>query len=62
MGLALVVVGVLVTFGERLPIRPGRLPGDLVIRWKNGAFYFPLMTCLLISFLMTLVLWLFNRR
>ncbi len=61
-GLALVVVGILVTLGERLPIRLGRLPGDIVIRGKNGVFYFPLMTCLLVSLILTLVSWLFNRR
>ncbi len=61
-GLALVVVGILVTLGERLPIRLGRLPGDIVIRGKNGELYFPLMTCLLVSLILTLVSWLFNRR
>jgi hypothetical protein len=62
MGLALVVAGLLVTFGARLPIRLGKLPGDIVIRGKNGVFYLPLVTCLLVSVLMTLILWLFNRR
>jgi len=61
-GLALVVVGILVTLGERLPIRLGRLPGDIVIRGKNGELYFPLMTCLLVSLIQTLVSWKFNRR
>ena len=61
-GLLLVAVGLLVTFGERLPIRPGRLPGDIVIRWKNGAFYFPVVTCLVVSLGLTLVMWLWGRR
>jgi hypothetical protein len=61
-GLVLVAVGVLLTIGERLPIRLGRLPGDILIRGKNTVFYFPLATSLLLSILLTLVLWLFSRR
>ena len=60
--MVLIVVGVLVTLGERLPIRFGRLPGDIVIRGKNGAFYFPIVTCLLLSIVLSLMMWLFNRR
>jgi hypothetical protein len=40
----------------------GRLPGDIVIRGKHSVFYFPLVTCLLISAVLSLVLWLVNRR
>jgi hypothetical protein len=62
IGIALVIVGLIVTFGERLPIRLGRLPGDIVIRGKNSVFYFPVMTSILLSVLLSLVMWLFNRR
>jgi ribose/xylose/arabinose/galactoside ABC-type transport system permease subunit len=62
LGLLLTALGVLVTFAEKLPIRLGRLPGDIVIRGKHSVFYFPLVTCLLISVALTLVLWLINRR
>jgi hypothetical protein len=61
-GIALVILGILVTFGERLPIRFGRLPGDIVLRGKNTTFYFPVVTCLLLSLLLTLIGWLFSRR
>ena len=61
-GLVLVAAGILVTLGERLPIRLGRLPGDIVIKGKNSTFYFPLVTCLLLSALFTVVSWLFSRR
>lgn len=55
-GLGLIVLGVLFNAGF------GRLPGDIYIRGRNGAFYFPIVTCLLISALLSLVMWLFNRR
>jgi len=61
-GLILLVLGVLVTLGQRLPIRLGRLPGDIVIRGKNSVFYFPIVTSLLLSIVLSLVLWIFNRR
>jgi len=50
------------TFGEKLPIRLGRLPGDITIRGKNTTFYFPLVTSLLLSVLLSLVMWLIGRR
>ena len=56
------VTGLIVTLGEGLPVRLGRLPGDIVIRGKNSVFYFPLATCLLLSAVLTLGMWLFNRR
>jgi len=61
-GLFLLAVGVILTLGERLPLKPGRLPGDIVIRGKNSVFYFPLMTSLLASLVLTLVLWLLSKR
>ena len=62
IGVALIVVGVIISLGERLPIRLGRLPGDIVIRSKNSTFYFPLVTCLILSVVFTLLSWLFSRR
>ena len=62
IGIALVILGLLLTFGEKLPIRLGRLPGDIVIRGKNTTFYLPLVTSLLVSALLSLVMWLIGRR
>ncbi|HXE05095.1 MAG TPA: DUF2905 domain-containing protein [Bryobacteraceae bacterium] len=62
IGVALAVLGLLLTFGEKLPIRLGRLPGDVVIRGKNTTFYFPLATSLLLSGLLSIVMWLLSRR
>jgi hypothetical protein len=62
LGLILVGVGLLVMLGERLPVRLGRLPGDIQIRGKNSVFYFPLATCALLSVVLSLALWLLGRR
>lgn len=62
LGAALFLAGVLLYLFPRLPLRLGRLPGDIVIRGKNSVFYFPLMTSLLLSLLFSILLWLFRRR
>jgi hypothetical protein len=62
IGLIVLALGVIVSLGESLPIRLGRLPGDIVVRGKNSVFYFPLVTCLLVSLVLSFVLWLFGRR
>jgi hypothetical protein len=57
LGLLVAALGVLISLGEKLPIRLGRLPGDIIIRSKHSVFYFPLVTCLLISVILSVVLW-----
>ncbi len=62
-GLAFVALGVLFLFADRFPFaRIGRLPGDIVYRRGNFSFYFPWVTCLLASLLLTLLFWIFGRR
>jgi hypothetical protein len=61
-GLVLVALGVIVSVLSRTSLPLGRLPGDIQWRGKNATFYFPLMTCILISLLGSLILWLINRR
>ena len=56
-GLILAVLGGLLLLGPRLPLRLGRLPGDIAIEGRRGRFYFPIVTCLLISAVLTLVFW-----
>ena len=60
-GVLLIVAGLAVTFGGRLPLRLGRLPGDIAIHGRNSSFYFPITTCLLLSVLLSLVLWILRR-
>jgi len=62
VGLIVAALGVLISLGEKLPIRLGRLPGDIVVRGRNTVFFFPLVTCLLVSAVLSLVLWMVNKR
>jgi hypothetical protein len=61
-GLVLVGLGVLIVLLNRLNLPLGRLPGDVVYRGKNTTVYFPWVTCLVLSVLATILLWLLNRR
>lgn len=58
-GLLLVGIGLFLTFGNKFSIT--RLPGDIRIERENFTFFFPLGTCLLVSLLFSLILWLFKR-
>jgi hypothetical protein len=57
LGLIIAGIGVLVMLG--LPL--GRLPGDIVIQRGRGTFYFPIVTCIVVSVVLTIVLSLFRR-
>lgn len=54
-------LGVVVLVAGKVPWL-GRLPGDLEIRWKGGVFYFPIVTCLVASFVLSILLSIFLRR
>jgi len=56
-GVALAALGALLSFGSKLPFRLGRLPGDIVYRGERTTFYFPLVTCVLLSIVLTLIFW-----
>jgi hypothetical protein len=60
LGVLLIVVGLIFSFAGKLPWL-GHLPGDIYIRRERFTFYFPLATCLLISVIITLVLYFFRR-
>ena len=67
-GIGLAAIGALVWLGARrggfplrlgrFPLRLGRLPGDIAYQGKHGSFYFPLVTCILVSVALTLIMWL----
>jgi DUF2905 family protein len=61
LGGVIVIAGAVLLLAARFHLPLGRLPGDIVYRGKNTTFYFPLTTCILISLVLSLVLWLFGR-
>jgi ribose/xylose/arabinose/galactoside ABC-type transport system permease subunit len=60
LGVVLVVCGGLMLLLGRAGIPIGRLPGDIVYRGKNTTFYFPIVSCILISIVLTLISWIFH--
>jgi len=61
LGALLMVVGAVFFFGGRLPFRLGRLPGDVIHKGEHTTFYFPIVTCIVLSAGLTLLLWLLAR-
>ena len=61
LGVLLVAVGLLIMTGSKFPFFGlGRLPGDIAYKGKNVQFYFPIVTCLVLSAVLTLVFWLIS--
>jgi len=58
-GLVLVVLGLLWPLIGKLGL--GRLPGDIAIRGEHGGFYFPVVTCIVVSLVLSLLFWLSRR-
>jgi hypothetical protein len=59
LGLILLIVGVLWPWIARLGL--GRLPGDIIIERDGVRFYFPIVSCILVSVVVSAVLWFFRR-
>jgi hypothetical protein len=59
LGVVLIVVGLAMPWLGKLGL--GRLPGDIVIERENFSFYFPITTSILLSLLLSLIFWLFQR-
>jgi len=60
-GAVLALVGALLYFGAKLPFRLGKLPGDMLHRGEHTTFYFPIVTCLVLSLGLSLLFWLFSH-
>jgi len=60
IGVILVIVGVALLLAPKIPWL-GRLPGDISFKRGNVSFYFPLVTCILISLILTLIMYLWRR-
>lgn len=61
LGAVLIAAGVLLTLFGRFHLPIGRLPGDIVYRGKNTTVYFPLATSILLSVLLTLILYVIGK-
>lgn len=61
VGIVIVIVGVLVTFGPKIPYI-GRLPGDILIKRENFVFYFPLATSVIVSIILSVIFYFLTRR
>jgi hypothetical protein len=59
LGLVILVVGIAWPVVSRLGL--GRLPGDILIQRGGTTFYFPIVTCIIISIVLSAIFWLFNR-
>ena len=57
----LVLVGAFFYFGGKLPFRLGKLPGDISYKSEHTAFYFPIVTCLVLSVALSAILWLIKH-
>jgi len=61
LGGVLLMTGAFFYFNGRLPFRLGHLPGDIVHRSEHTTFYFPIVTCLILSAALSLLMWLFSH-
>lgn len=59
LGLVILLIGIIWPVIEKAGV--GRLPGDVIIHRDNFTFYFPIVTCILLSLVISLVMWLFQR-
>ena len=61
LGSLLMIVGAILYFSGNLPFQLGKLPGDIVHRGEHTTFYFPIVTCLMLSLALSLLFWLFSH-
>ncbi len=60
-GLIIIAVGILSIFAGKISWF-GKLPGDICLQKKNFSFYFPISTCILLSIVITFIIWLFGKK
>ncbi len=60
VGIVCIILGVLIAYGPKIPFF-GRLPGDISIEKGNFKFYFPIATCIVISIVLSLLLFIYDR-
>jgi Protein of unknown function (DUF2905). len=62
VGVIIAVTGILLWIGSKLGLSGFRLPGDIVIKKGNFTLYFPWVTCIVVSVILSFILYLFGRR
>jgi len=60
-GGVMVVLGIILMLAGRSNVPIGRLPGDIVYRGKHTTFYFPLVTCIVLSIVLSFIMWIVGR-
>jgi uncharacterized membrane protein len=61
LGIVIVIIGIILTFSDKLPFNLGRLPGDIVYKKESLSFYFPITTLIIVSIVLSLILYLFGK-
>jgi len=61
IGIGIVIIGIILSFSDKLPFTLGKLPGDIVYKKENFSFYFPITTSIIISIVLSLLLYLFGK-
>jgi ribose/xylose/arabinose/galactoside ABC-type transport system permease subunit len=62
LGGMIILIGAVIMLAGRFNLPLGRLPGDIAYRGKNTVFYFPIVTCIVISVVLSLLFWIFGRH
>lgn len=57
LGLVIAAVGIFLLTGPKIPFRLGRLPGDISYHGRHTSIYFPIVTCVVLSVVLTVILW-----
>lgn len=60
-GGVMVLLGIIVMLAGRTNLPLGRLPGDIVYRGKHTSFYFPIVTCIVLSVVLSFIMWIIGR-
>jgi hypothetical protein len=62
LGGMIILIGAVIMLAGRFNLPLGRLPGDIAYRGKNTVFYFPIVTCIVLSVVLSLLFWIFGRH
>ncbi|MBF0503906.1 MAG: DUF2905 domain-containing protein [Candidatus Omnitrophica bacterium] len=61
IGVVLTVIGIVLSLADKIPYT-GKLPGDIFIKKENFSFYFPLTTCILLSIILSIIMYWIERK